>query len=573
MHIRLASLLSPSLLLASLLCSLPAPLHAEEYEIRKVALSGDAKHSELTLEISGPVTYHSFSLERPPRLVVDIRGARLRADISSIPRGHPLIKGIRQGLRPDGTLRLVFDLKAPVKYRSSLHKPEEGTLYRLVVKLDQATTGTTQAAKQEAAKSRPSRTGLASLDGIAAVVNNQAITCFEVEQTADDMANQLRQSGLRQLPPRQQLLSRALETRIVNTLQLQEGERLELKVADEEVDKAIADIESSNNIPAGQLVQILKDRGIDIDVYRQTLSERLLFSKLINVAVRAKLQVSEESMREYFRKYLQEPKPLRQVHLQEIFLALPPEPTPEDVLASRQQAEELRRRAQGGEDFGQLATLHSDAPDAAQGGDMGWFFPGSMPPRFAPVLELPVGHISQPLHSPSGFHLLRVSEERWLEPPSREESFDEVHARHILITLPAAADDQTREKLRQRAEQIAEELKDVSDEEFATRAKEISQGPSAERGGDLGWFKRGQMVEAFEQVAFSLEPGQTSGVVESPFGLHIIRVIERRHVDPNSFEAQRDRIQEILLNAELQDQLPRWIASLKAKAIIVRKGC
>jgi len=70
-----------------------------------------------------------------------------------------------------------------------------------------------------------------------------------------------------------------------------------------------------------------------------------------------------------------------------------------------------------------------------------------------------------------------------------------------------------------------------------------------------------------------MKAGETSGVIKTSFGLHIIRVIARRHVDPDSFEAHRSEIQDILLNIEMQDQLPRWLAGLRAKAIIERKSC
>jgi len=410
------------------------------------------------------------------------------------------------------------------------------------------------------------------LESIAAIVNGEALTCSEIRDGVRELTRQLKQSGLRRVPSEKTLWERTLENRIVQTLQLQEARKLELKVTDEEVNKAIADIESENNIPTGQLEKIIKAQGMDISRYRKALHDRLLTSKLINIAVRSKLKVSEESMREYYRKYLSGTGPVREVQLRQIFIALPPDPTPVQIRSALDKIKKLRARAIAGEDFGHLATLYSDAPDAAQGGLMGWFMPGALPPRMASALTLDVGKITDPIRSPGGFRLLQVTDERQRQ-PQRGEAYDEIHTRHILLKIPSDADEETRKKIRARAEAIAEEMQGASDEEFATRAREISQGPSAARGGDLGWSKRGDMVPEYEKAAFSLKPGETSGVVETPFGLHIIRMVARRHVDPNAFEAHRDHIQEILLSSEMQNQLPRWIVGLKARASIERRTC
>jgi len=410
------------------------------------------------------------------------------------------------------------------------------------------------------------------LESIAAIVNGEALTCSEIHDGVRDLTRQLKQSGLTRIPPEKTLWERTLENRIIQALQLQEARRLELKVTDEDVDKAIADIESENNIPAGQLEKIIKAQGMDIAQYRKALHDRLLTSKLINIAVRSRLKVSEESMREYYRKYLAGAGPVREVQLRQIFIALPPDPTPAQVKAAQDKIRRLRARALAGEDFGHLATLYSDAPDASQGGLMGWFMPGALPPRMASALTLKVGGITAPIRSPGGFHLLQVVDERQRQ-SQRGKAYDEIHTRHILLKIPSDADEETQRKIRARAEAIAEEMQDASDEDFATRAGEISQGPSAARGGDLGWSKRGDMVPEYEKAAFSLKAGETSGVVETPFGLHIIRMVARRHVDPNAFEAHRDHIQEILLSSEMQNQLPRWIAGLKARASIERRTC
>jgi len=411
------------------------------------------------------------------------------------------------------------------------------------------------------------------IDRIAAVVDEEALTCYQIKQDAQMLARQLGRTGGSSSGNMKIIQERALEGRITQTLQLHEARKLELRVEEEDVDMAMANVESENNIPTGRLVEALKAEGINPDSYRKTLRERLLITKLINIAVRSKLRVSEESMREYYRKYLQTPKPTREIRLSQIFLAMPSNPTPKQVSEIHDRAKKISQRVKNGEDFARLAALNSDAPDAARGGDIGWFSPGSLPPRFATIKDLAVRQVSQPLRSPSGFHLLYIIDERIKEPEPKRESYDEVHARHILIKLPQTADAQTEAKIRQRATNIADELKDSSDKEFVTRAKELSQGPSAEQGGDLGWFRRGQMVDVFEKAAFGMREGETSDVIESEFGLHIIRLVAKRHIDPNSFEAYRDGIQNLLLNADMQDQLPRWIAQLKAKAVIVRKGC
>ncbi len=411
------------------------------------------------------------------------------------------------------------------------------------------------------------------VDGIAAIVNNEAITCSQLAEETDALIRQLKDSGMTRLPDRRQIEARTLDALITKAVELQEAKKQQITVSDEELAKAIAGVEEQNGLPAGSLLDLLRERGVDVEHYKKTLRERLIINKLTNAEVRSRLQVSEESMREYYRKYMEHPKPLREIHLAAILVALPPDPTPEQVKKARQRIEGLRRRIEAGEDFARLATLESDGPEAARGGDMGWFLPGSLPPRFSAVFELPKGAVSPIIRSPAGFHLLKVTDERWHQPKKRADAYDRVHARHILLKLDDSMSEKEKARIRKQAEQIAEEMKHASDEEFATRAREISQGPSASKGGDLGWFRRGDMVPAFEKAAFALKPGETSGVVQTPFGLHIIRVIERQHVDPDSFEAKRDEIQNILMNVEMQEQLPRWLAGLRARAVIERRSC
>lgn len=413
-----------------------------------------------------------------------------------------------------------------------------------------------------------------SFDSIAAVVNNEAVTCSDIEHDISNIIIQLKQSGqTTELPPPDELQRRVLDGRIVKTLQLQEARKLEIQAGDEELQAAIANVESQNRLLPGQLEEILEQQGMDFEEYKTNMREQLLISKLINVAVRSKLTISNEAMQEFYRKYIADPRPRREVQLAQIFLSLPTEPTPRQLAEVRRQALEIHQQLMDGKNFAQMAVLHSDSPDRQSGGIMGWFAQGAISQRFAAAVELPVGDITAPIRSPSGFHIFKVQEERWQEKQPQGEAKDEVHARHILLKIPSSADEATRAKIMHLAQTIAADMQDASDEEFVARAKDVSQGPSASNGGDLGWFSRGMMVPAFEQAVEKLDAGQTSGVVESDFGLHIIRVVAKRHIDPNSFEAHRDSIRNVLTNVEMQEQLPRYLASLKAKANIENRGC
>ncbi len=409
------------------------------------------------------------------------------------------------------------------------------------------------------------------IDAIAAVVGSGAVSCYEVEQAVDTMIRQLKLSGSA-VPPRAQIEKRVLRAKIDEQLQLQQARRLKLKVSDEEIAQAMADVEQRNHIPAGGLPDVLKQQGVDLDEYREQLRKQLLINKLINVDVRSKIQISEESMREYYRKYLAKPSPVREVRLSRIVVALPAEPTPEEVTRARRKIEEIRARILNGESMAVLAPLLSDGPRAASGGDIGWHFAGAMPRAFQEFLKGPVGSLSAPIRMADGMNLLRINDERWKKPEVGE-PYDEVHARHILLRIPSDADEATRAKILYRAQAIAQEMKDADDAAFATRAREISQGPSAERGGDLGWFRRGDMAKPFEDAAFALPAGGTSGVVKSQFGLHIIRVVARRHVDPNAFEVHKPRIEQKLQAMEMRNQLPRWLAGLRQNTMIEKRSC
>ncbi len=139
-----------------------------------------------------------------------------------------------------------------------------------------------------------------------------------------------------------------------------------------------------------------------------------------------------------------------------------------------------------------------------------------------------------------------------------------VKASHILIRLPEKADAAARAKAKAQADQILKQLS--SGAKFEDLAKKMSQDPgSAANGGDLGFFSKGQMVPAFENAAFALKPGQTSGVVETPFGFHIIRVVETRPARDLPLEEVKDQIKNYLTEQMRSAKSEAFIQGLRAK--------
>jgi peptidyl-prolyl cis-trans isomerase C len=141
-----------------------------------------------------------------------------------------------------------------------------------------------------------------------------------------------------------------------------------------------------------------------------------------------------------------------------------------------------------------------------------------------------------------------------------------VRASHILVKVEKTA---TAEQKAQALEKIKAVQKRLQNgEDFAKVAKEVSDCPSKEVGGDLNFFQKGQMVPPFEKAAFSMKPGETSDIVETEFGYHIIKVTDKKEPGAMTFDEVKPRIEQHLKNEKMSQELPKYIEALKSKAKI-----
>ena len=247
--------------------------------------------------------------------------------------------------------------------------------------------------------------GALLLDRVVATVNDEVITWSELRKIIelDGVSKEaMEEKGI-------ELEKTYLNRMIDMKLQLQEAERLGIKVSDTETDEAINDIKNKYNMTGEALRESLKKEGFTLEEYRRNLSEQILISKIVSREVRSRVFISESDIEEYYEsnkeKFLDEEK----VHIRQIFFSLPEDESLKGEIESR--AHDIARRISDGEDFAKLAREFSEDPNSDSGGDLGYIKRGSVMKEVEEAaFALKPGGVSAPFWSPAGLHIVKVED-------------------------------------------------------------------------------------------------------------------------------------------------------------------
>ena len=395
-------------------------------------------------------------------------------------------------------------------------------------------------------------------DRIVAVVGSDVITHFELRTRLAAALRQLQKQGT-PLPPQDVLERQMLERLIMERAQLQYGRETGVKIDDTQLDAAIGRIAAGNKMTQPQFREALEKDGMQYAQFREEIRNEMVTVRLREREVDSKLVISDGEIDNYLANQAATGSE-EEYQLAHILLRAPESATPEQLQKLRLRGEQALKRARAGENFAELTAAFSDAPDALKGGDLGWRPLARLPALYAEAgSRLQSGEVSELLRSSAGFHIVKLVGKRGGSAPA---SVQQTHARHILVRINEVVSEA---EARRKLEAVRERIANGGD--FAEQARLYSQDGSAAKGGELGWLNPGDTVPEFERAMDGLKINEVSQVVQSPFGMHLIQVLERRERDVSA-ERQRAVARQALRERKLDDAYQDWLRQLRDRTYV-----
>ncbi len=410
----------------------------------------------------------------------------------------------------------------------------------------------------------PARPGTATvpLDRVIAVVNDEALTQFELDEQKRIVLAQMKSSNVRPPPP-DALEAQVLERLIVERALLQFAKDNGIRVDDQMVERTILRIAQENKVTPEELRRVLDREKIPYAKYREDIRREVTIQRLREREVDSRVAVSDAEVDNYLATVAAQAGGENEYLLAHIMVGVPDQATPAQIDARRRRAEEALAQVKEGKEFSQVAAAYSDAQDAIQGGDLGWRTPARLPTVFqSAIRDMNKGDVSPVLRSPGGFHIVKLNDVRSRNAPTVVE---QTHARHILVRVnETTSENEAKAKIERVRDRIETGAK------FADQARVNSEDASSGKGGDLGWINPGDTVPEFEQAMNKLKIGEMSQPVRSPFGWHIIVVEERRTQDITQ-ERKREQARASIRARKSDDQFGEFMRQVRDKAYVEYK--
>lgn len=399
------------------------------------------------------------------------------------------------------------------------------------------------------------------LDRIVAVVNDDIIASSELQSHLERAREQLRQSGTAPPPPGA-LRRRVLERLVLIRLQLQLARDSAIRVDDERLNQTLLRLAEQNELTLREFRDTLERDGYDFAEFREEIRDEIMIADVRKLRVENQINISQRDIDDYLA--MMESRDTEadrhRFRIGHILIAVPDGASAEEIAGARARAESVLGELQAGADFANMAVTHSDGQQALEGGDLGWRQASALPTIFADaVLQLEVGDVSEPIRSPSGFHLVKLVEKRG----SERQMIRQTRARHILIVLDELTDDA---EARRQVSELRERI--VNGQDFGELARTHSDDSgSASRGGELGWIDPGNTVPVFERMMDSLRAGAISEPFKTQFGWHLVQVQERRERDGTETSRRAEALRRLRAR-KIEENTEAWVRRMRDEAYV-----
>ena len=401
------------------------------------------------------------------------------------------------------------------------------------------------------------------LDRIVAVVNQTPITQRQLTAEVNRVAAQIHAQHL-SAADYQQLEERVLDRMITESVELQRAAQLGIGVSDSELDAALDGIAQRNGLSISGLQAAVQQRGDTWDHYRNEIRKQIVLEDLKKREVYERIDISDRDIDDYLKQYDGgNAGTTTEYHIAQILIGVPENASSDQVTAAKARAEAALKALKAGESFEKVSAERSDAPNAVQGGDLGWRDASRIPTLFMTTIQsLKPGEISGLIRSPNGFHIIKLIAERTQQ--AKQATVTEYDAEHVLIQVNAQRDAAAAKAL---AEKLRQEVVSGKASFASIAAKYSDDKGSAADGGQLGWIKPGDVVPEFASMLAQTPVGSVSPVFETQFGFHFLEVLKTRQVEISA-AALRAQARQAIGQRRADEELVNYIRRLRAEAYI-----
>ncbi|WP_411728088.1 peptidylprolyl isomerase [Methyloglobulus sp.] len=397
------------------------------------------------------------------------------------------------------------------------------------------------------------------LDKIIAVVEDDVILEGELQREIAAIVQRIQASNTA-MPPDYVLKKQVLEKMIIERLQRQLAERVGIKLSEEMLNNSATDIAQRNNMTLEQFKQELQNQGMSYQVFLDNMRNEIVINQLRGKEIGDRIKVTDREIEHFIETEDKAGEGIGQYHLGHILIAVKEGASAAVIQKAKNKADALVKELRSGQDFTKTAISVSDDSNALKGGDLGWRSKNDVPTLFVDVVsKMAEGDVSDPLRSPSGFHVIKMLELKGVGKHMVIKS----KVRHILIKTNELVDDA---EARKRLLALKQRMADGDDFAVLARAHSDDKG-SALKGGLLDWVGPEDLVKPFQEAMDNLAINEVSEPVQTQFGWHLIQVLERENKD-NTSEFKKNQIKDIIRKRKIEEETELWLRRLRDESSV-----